>query len=127
MQNPKNPKERNLLKGAMRRVFSRSDLRRKVIEDSLIIGHIDANRDRVTKWCWCRECGVIDAAYKMQVDHIIPVIKLGESLEDLTWDELVDRLWCAPSNLKIMCIPCHKEKSSLENKERRRLKKEGKK
>jgi hypothetical protein len=47
MNNPRvTSKERGLLKGAIRRVFSRSDLRRKVIELSRI-DHTDSTRPRV--------------------------------------------------------------------------------
>lgn len=106
----------------MRRIFSRSDLRKSVIEKSLI-KHTDASRPRVSKWAFCTECGLIDAAYKHQVDHISPIVATTETLEDLTWDELVNRLWCDESNLKLICIPCHKEKSKQENKERRLYKK----
>jgi 5-methylcytosine-specific restriction endonuclease McrA len=123
MNNPKNPKERNLLKGAMRRVFSRSDLRRKALEKH-DIDYQDPERPRVTKWSFCGECGVIEPRYKMEVDHVSPVIKLDEALEDLTWDQLVDRLWCDEANLKPICKECHKRKSKAENKERRRIRSE---
>lgn len=62
----------------------------------------------------------------MQVDHIEPVIALTEKLEDLSWDQLVDRLWCPIDNLQPLCQTCHKRKSKEENKERRALKKVGK-
>ena len=63
----------------------------------------------------------------MQVDHEVPVIRPGEVLEGLTWDEVVNRLWCDESNLRAICLPCHKLKSKAENTERRKLKKEKKK
>ncbi len=127
MNNPKNPKERNLLKGAMRRVFSRSDLRRGLIESSIIKGHKDPKRKAVKFWVKCEVCGKLEAKSNVQVDHKSPVIKINETLEDLTWDQLVDRIWCAPSNLSIICKPCHKAKTKQENKERREFKRGNKK
>lgn len=122
MNNPKNPKERNLLKGAVRRIFSRSELRNKALAKH-DIKHYDENRPRVTKWSFCGECGLIEPKYKMQVDHVSPVIELTETLEDLTWDALVDRIWCNEENLRPLCQECHKFKSKEENKKRREYKK----
>lgn len=111
-------KERNLIKGALRRVFSRSDLRREALNKH-DIQFTDINRPRVTKWSFCGECGVITPKYLMQIDHVVPIIKLNETLEDLTWDELIDRLWCNINNLLPLCKECHKLKTKAENKERR--------
>lgn len=123
MKNPSNPKERNLLKGAIRRVFSRSDLRRKVLDAAVILGYSDPNRPRVTKWCKCTECGKMEPKYLMQVDHKQPLVPIDKSLEDMTWDEVVDNTWCDESNLQPICKPCHKKKSLAENKLRREFKK----
>ncbi len=126
MKNPSSPKERNLLKGALRRVFSRSDLRREALDKHNIVYH-DPNRPRVTKWSFCGECGCIEPRYLMEVDHVIPIIALHETLDDLSWDTVVDRLWCDLSNLVPKCSSCHRRKTQEENKERRRLKKVGNK
>ena len=120
-------KERGLIKGALRRVFSRSDLRKTAVDKSLVKNYHDPLRIRVKRWSICPECQEYIPTYKMQVDHISPVIKLTESLDDISWDQLVDRLWCEEDNLVAICTECHKVKSKNENKERRRLKKEGKK
>lgn len=122
MDNPSNPKERNLIKGALRRVFSRSELRRKAL-DGTRIEHKDESRPRVTKWSWCTACGVIEPTYLMEIDHRSPLVPIGSSLEDMTWDEVVNRLWCSIDNLQSVCKSCHTEKSKLENTERRLLKK----
>ena len=123
MKNPKNPKERNLIKGAIRRVFSRSDLRREALSNSHVKGYHDPERKRVTKWGKCTECQLMVPLYQMDIDHKIPVVPINSSLEEMTWDELVDRIWCDINNLKAICKPCHKLKSALETKERRRIKK----
>lgn len=123
MKHPSNPKERNLIKGAIRRVFSRSELRRLVV-DSSRIDYTDATRPRVKKWSYCPECCKETPTYLMEVDHVNPIIRPGESLDDLTWDTLIGRVWCEFENLRAVCKPCHKAKTKLENAERRRLKKE---
>lgn len=116
-------KEWGLIKGALRRVFSRSDLRRSVIE-AAIIDHNDPSRPKVKTWCICAICKLPEAKSYMVVDHILPVVPVDRSLEDMTPTELVDHLWCDKSNLQCCDLTCHKIKSKVENKERRLAKKE---
>lgn len=115
-------KERGLIKGALRRVFSRSELRRGVLA-SQAIEHSDPKHPRVTRWAWCSSCGEVLPAYKMQVDHIQPVVDIDKTLEQMDWNELVDKLWCNRNNLTAMCISCHDTKSRIERKARNDAKK----
>jgi len=118
-------KERGLLKGALRRVFSRSELRKAALDRvSITFNHPD--RPRVTKWGFCERCGVIDASYKLEVDHLNPVIPLYSSLSETTLDELADRIWCEIEQLNVLCESCHKEKTSAEAALRNQFKKEQK-
>lgn len=115
-------KERGLIKGAIRRVFSRSDLRREAIK-LVEVDYMDPLRPRVKKWARCAQCRTLVPRYKMQCDHILPVVKLGMMLEDMSWDELVNNLWCDPVNLQGLCDDCHKVKSKAEAKERAQIRK----
>lgn len=124
MKKPSSPKERGLLKGAIRRIFSRSELRREVISNAIIPGYSDSKRKQVKFWVKCETCGSMEAKSNVQVDHVLPLIPVDRSLEEMTWDEVVERTWCDIGNLKIVCKPCHKDKTKAENKERRRLKKD---
>lgn len=123
MKKPTNPKERNLIKGAIRRVFSRSELRRSALNNSVVKGYHDDTRPRVTKWGRCSICNNLEPAYKLEIDHINPVQPIGVLLEEMTWDELVNRIWCNEAELQPVCKECHRIKSKQENKERRLLKK----
>src|ERR1017187_3371000 len=87
-------KERGLIKGAIRRVFSRSDLRKAVIEASIIEGYTDETRKRVKTWCECALCGKREAKSNMECDHIDPIIPLETSLEQMNWDTVINRIWC---------------------------------
>lgn len=116
-------KERNLLKGAIRRVFSRSDLRKKVVELTVVSGYTDPSRPRVKKWSICQCCKQYVPTYTLQVDHKDPVVPLDSSLKDMSWDLVVDRTWCEENNLWAICLNCHKDKTKVEQKERRALKK----
>lgn len=127
MNNPRiTPKERNLIKGAIRRVFSRSDLRRAVIASARVDGYFDPNRPRVTKWSKCQVCFQMTPEYLIECDHICPIVPIDTTLEAMSWDTVIDRAWCEQNNLKPTCKPCHKEKSKVEGKLRRELKKKAK-
>lgn len=120
MKSPSNPKERNLIKGAIRRVFSRSELRKQALELSRI-DYTNPDRPRVTKWSRCTICKEPTPTYQIEIDHVVPLVPLDKKLEEMSWDEVVDRAWCDILNLKPVCKPCHKAKSKLENAERRRI------
>lgn len=120
-------KERNLIKGVLRRVFSRSELRLEVL-GSTRIEHYDEQRPRVKKWSWCQSCGQVVPTYTISVDHITPVIAVTETFEDLGTDELINRLWCDKKNLQNLCEMCHDMKTKAENlarKEHKRRNKNG--
>lgn len=116
------PKEHGLIRGAIRRVFSRSDRRRLVIEAALI-SHTDPFRPRVKRWGLCALCKTPTPKSYLEVDHIKPVIKVTEAAIDIPIEVFIERLWCPVSNLQAVCQTCHKVKSAAENKERRARKK----
>ena len=115
-------KELNLIKGAFRRVFSRSELRRSAI-NKIKIKHEDPTRKRVKNWGQCPLCNKIDAISNFDVDHINPVIPLDRTMNDMSLEELADRVFCDESNLLAICQTCHHRKSSCEMKIRRANKK----
>lgn len=118
-------KERNLLKGAIRRVFSRSELRRAILAKSRI-DHHDPTRPRVKNWSRCSACKEITPTYLIEIDHIIPVVRTNEAFENLSLDEFVDRLWCDDKNIDPICKACHNKKCKAELKERLKYKRERK-
>lgn len=121
--NPKlTPKERGLLKGSIRRVFARSELRQQVLQ-TVRIDHYDADRPRVKKWGLCPGCLLKVPLYKFQVDHKDPVIPTNSSFEEMTLDEVVDRTWTTENNLTPLCESCHTVKTKAESAERKRHKK----
>ena len=127
MYNPRiTKKEQNLIKGAIRRVFSRSEIRRKIVELT-VVQHTDDSRKRVKNWCKCPVCKQFIPKSYMQVDHVIPIVGITETLDDLSWDTVIDRIWCEENNLMAICKDCHKQKTKEENKQRRKAKKESKK
>lgn len=88
-----------------------------------VVKHVDTSRPKVKTWCCCKLCYTRIPKSYMEVDHIQPVVPYNKALEDMSWDELVDNLWCEESNLQAICSDCHDEKT----KQERKLRKESKK
>lgn len=110
----------------MRRTFSRSEHRRKILDAAQVKDYADPSRKRVTRWGRCAKCHKVEASYKLEVDHIDPVVPLDTSADEMSLDELADRHWCDERKLQALCDDCHNSKTKDENAERRRLKKERK-
>lgn len=90
------------------------------------IYYVNSERPRVKTWYQCAGCKGAFAGHETNIDHVLPIIAVDSSLEEMTWDEVVDRIWCDPSQLQLFCLTCHKVKSKIENKLRRQYKKEKK-
>lgn len=120
-------KERALIKGCIRRTFSRSELRRKILDACQVKNYYDPSRKRVSRWGRCSGCQEMIPLYLMEVDHHLPIVPVDSSFEEMDLDAVVDNTWCDERNLKPLCEACHNVKTQAENKERRRFKKEAKK
>jgi len=58
------------------------------------------------------------------VDHIEPIIDPSEGF--VSWDKVIDRMFCEEEGFQVLCAECHKEKTSEERQvatERRKLSK----
>lgn len=122
--NPRMTKrELGLLKGAINRVFPRSELYRQAMDKLRTLTHyVDPKRPRVKTWKFCPTCNTPQAKSDFQVDHISPRVPIGQSFDQMTLDEYIDRTWCDLSNLQPCCKSCHKLKSKAEMKERKQHK-----
>lgn len=114
MANPRiSAKERGLIKGAIRRAFSRSELREKIMARARV-QHSDPAKPRCKKWIRCEVCKQPSPEWSSQVDHIEPLIPIGKTMADMTMDELIDRTWCPEENLQAICLTCHDSKTKIE-------------
>jgi hypothetical protein len=119
-------KERELLVSAIRRVFSRSELRREVLESVRVVSHVDPAHPRVKHWSRCPLCKKVRPRYLFAVDHISPIVPVTTTLKKLlsriSINELLDIVFCDRSNLQPICKTCHNEKTNNERRQRRCLK-----
>lgn len=114
MNNPRiTAKERGLIKGAIRRAFSRSELREKIMARARI-SHSDPTKPRCRKWILCEVCKSPSPEWSSDVDHIEPLIPIGRTMAEMSMDELVDRTWCPEENLQAICLTCHDSKTKME-------------
>jgi 5-methylcytosine-specific restriction endonuclease McrA len=74
----------------------------------------------------CSICGKPCSSGALSVDHKDPVVPIGTPAKDMSWNDVVNRMFNSPKdNLQAVCKDCHKEKSNEENKERRKVKSNG--
>lgn len=126
---------------AIRRLFSVSPIKKLVLENSKVPYKATKKDGTVSKAkrvkYKCVVCNKLFDYKEVQVDHEDPVIDIGGWKD---WNTYVDRMFVGIdffdeenvtekmkneilSKLSVKCIPCHKAKSAIENKARKRLKK----
>jgi 5-methylcytosine-specific restriction endonuclease McrA len=108
--------EEAAIRGAMRRVFSRSPVIREVlfkVRREVPRFNKDGSRaKRDAVQYLCNICGEYAGSTQVAVDHIEPVISIIDGF--VNWDTFKDRLFCDASNLQVVCDSCHNEKTQKE-------------
>lgn len=110
------PKDFNSLVASIKRTFSRSTIYIEVLNAAKCPrkkGPQGGARYR------CAICKKDFGRREVQVDHIDPVIPIGQKAKDMTFDQIISRLYCDATNLQVLDKKCHKLKSTEENKQRR--------
>lgn len=103
------------IKAALRRIWGWYPERKKAKQRAIVgyKGKVEVFR--------CEECDTTPLLRKqVQIDHIEEVDN-PEGWD--SWDLYIERLFCPASGLKILCLPCHKEKTTANNATRRANKK----
>lgn len=73
--------------------------------------------NRLAQHYKCNKCKKDFTLKEVVVDHIHPVIDPKRGF--VSWDEYIDRMFPDISGFQILCQNCHKEKSNMENKQRK--------
>jgi hypothetical protein len=113
------------IRGAIRRIFSRSPVKIEVLKK--IRREVPryrkdgsrAKRDSVQYQC--NVCKEWVGSTKVDVDHLEPVIEVNEQ-GFVDWNTFVERLFCGPENLQVICDLCHDKKTHEERMKRQALK-----
>jgi len=112
--------QNSMIRGAIRRTFSRSP----VVREVLMAGRREVpkyNKDgslakKPAVQYQCEVCSTWVSSTKVSVDHIDPVISVDDGFVD--WNQFVDRLFCDKTNLQRICDDCHDKKTASERFER---------
>jgi 5-methylcytosine-specific restriction endonuclease McrA len=104
------------IRGAIRRIFSRSPIVREVLmagRRQVPKFNKDGSRAKVDSVQYqCQSCNQWVGSTLVSVDHIVPVISTADGFVD--WNEFVNRLFCKKENLQRICDPCHDKKTHSE-------------
>lgn len=117
-----------VVRGAIRRTFARAPVKQEVLKagrKEFPKYKKDGSRAKKDAVCYlCNVCKKYVGSTKVSVDHIIPVISVDDGFVD--WNTFVERLYCGPENLQIICDDCHAVKTKEEGRLRRQKAKERK-
>ena len=80
---------------------------------------INVSTGRLAQHYKCAECLEEFPAKVVQVNHKEPVVPLTGFT---TWDDYINRMFCDDSKLEVLCIPCHKKLTLVENNIRKEFK-----
>lgn len=91
----------------------------KVLAAALAGNFVNVKTGRKAHHYKCAACEQVYPGKEVQVDHKKPVVG-KEGFVD--WDTYIDRLFCEAHNLQVLCLECHKTKTSEERKQAKELK-----
>lgn len=122
---PKTFNQNAAIRGAIRRIFSRSPVKievlRKVRREIPRYNQDGSRGKRDAVQYQCAACKEWVGSTKVEVDHILPVIEVNEK-GFVDWNMFVERLFCGPANLQVICDPCHDKKTRDERMRRQAAK-----
>lgn len=113
------------IRGAIRRIFSRSPVKievlKKVRREVPRYNQDGSRGKRDAVQYQCAVCKTWVGSTKVEVDHIIPVIEVNEK-GFVDWNTFVERLFCKAEALQVICDPCHDKKTAQERMKRQAFK-----
>lgn len=90
----------NYIKASLRRTWGRSKQRASALKKAKV------SRGKYK----CAKCNGVFQRKKIQVDHIIAVGRFVD------FNTFIERLFCDPGGLAVLCIQCHKVKTKSDRK-----------
>lgn len=111
----------SFIKSALRSASQRYPPKYEALNNAFVGKQVNKKTGRIGKHYQCNACKGIFPASEVQVDHIDPVI--DPSVGFTSWDEVIVRMFCDVEGFQILCLDCHKNKTTAEKqqaKERRK-------
>ena len=110
--------KKSFISSVLRKGFSRWPPKYLALKKALVGKKLNKATGRMAYHYQCAKCKKHFPTTEVQVDHTAPVVCTEEGFKG--WDVYVERLFCEEDNLQVLCVSCHKKKSLVENKERRK-------
>lgn len=111
-------RKKAFITSALRGSFRRWPPKFQVLKNAFVGRKVNKKTKREASHYKCAKCKKHFVQVDVQVDHIEPVVHPDEGF--ISWDVFIDRLLCEAENLQVLCKPCHKKKSDLERKARKK-------
>lgn len=109
----------SFITSVIRRGFTRWPAKFEVLNNAKKGKKINDKTGRLAEHYECNVCHQEFTNKDVEVDHITPVVSVSGWH---SWDNFIDSLFCSISNLQVICKTCHKQKSKIENEERKKNK-----
>lgn len=109
-------KFQSFIKSILRSGSQRWPPKYKVLNEAKRGKQVNIESGRIAEHYCCASCGVLFPAKSVVVDHIEPVVATSGFTN---WDDVVQRMFCSAENLQVLCKECHRQKSKIENEERK--------
>lgn len=107
---------KTFITSALRGAFRKYPPKYETLKEASVGKKVNKKTGRLAEHFKCASCKQEFPAKDVQCDHNIPVIDPNVGFVD--WDIYIKRMFCAKSNLQVLCTKCHDVKSAGERKER---------
>lgn len=102
----------------------RSGMRRyppkyEALNDAKTGKKVNPKSGRIAMHYKCHGCTEEFVKSDVQVDHVVPVVDPEKGFQG--WDVYIERMFCSPDNLQVLCSKCHEAKTKNEKKRRKPL------
>lgn len=109
----------SFIKSALRTASVRWPPRYETLAAAYVDRMVNPATGRLAKFYKCNRCENLFVQKEVEVNHKIPVVPTSGFS---SWDETVERMFCEAEGLEVVCVPCHKGITKLENAERKKEK-----
>ncbi len=110
----------SFVKSALRSASQRWPPKYKALKKASVGKKINWKTNRIAQHFKCASCNKEFPQKEVQIDHISPIINPKTGFT--SWDDVIDNMFCEEDNLQVLCITCHKEKSTAEKADRKKEK-----
>lgn len=110
-------RKRGFIISLLRKGFSRFPAKYEALKKAFVGRKPNKATGRLAAHYKCAKCKKEFVKVDVEVDHIVTVVDIEKGFT--SFEEYVDRLFCSPDNLQILCKPCHRKKTLAEMKKRK--------